>query len=201
MDVLTIIGIFIGGIILAVLVGYSVSIYNQLVRLRERVDQAKQNIDVVLQQRQDQLESLIDTVSSYMEHEATVLQDLTDAREAANNAESPKEQATADAMVQEALGKLEVRAEDYPELKSSENMMQLQEEIASLEGQLADRRELYNEAVTIYNMRIQQLPYVFVAQTLGYTDKELFEAEGSASEPVDVGTRLKQGSSTLNKNG
>ncbi|MEF8783378.1 MAG: LemA family protein [Haloarculaceae archaeon] len=172
---------------LVLLVAYTISIYNQLVSLRERVDQAKQNIDVLLKQRQDELTKLIDAASEFMEQEEQVLTKLTEAREAAERADTPQQQANADQQIREALMDFEARAEAYPELRSQENMMQFQKRISDIESQIADRREFYNEAVTQHNTRIAQFPYVIFARQFGFDERELFRATEEETQDVDVG--------------
>ena len=174
-------------LLLILFVAYIVNIYNQLVSLRERVDQAKQNIDVLLKQRQDELTKLIDAAKEFMEQEEQVLTQLTAARESAERAETPQEQANADQQVRQALMNFEARAEAYPELRSQENMMQFQERISDIESQIADRREMYNESVTQLNTRIDQFPYVIIANQFGFEERELFEATAEEKADVDVG--------------
>jgi LemA protein len=185
--VLEIIGGFVVLVLLALVVGYVVSLYNQLVRLRKRVDQAAQNIDVLLKQRQDELTKLIDAAQEFMDQEEEVLTRLTEAREQADRASTPTEQANADQSVRDALAGFRARFEDYPELRSQENMMQFQERISDIENQIADRREFYNEAVTQYNTRIEQFPYVIMAKQFGFEDRELFTASEEETADVDVG--------------
>jgi LemA protein len=175
-------------LVLLVLLGaYVVNIYNQLVSLRERAEQAKQNIDVLLKQRQDELRKLIDAAKEFMDQEEKVLTELTRAREQAERASTPEQQANADQQIRQALMNFEARAEAYPELRSQENMMQFQKRISEIESQIADRRELYNEAVTQLNTRIDQFPYVILAQQFGFEEKELFRATEAEKEDVDVG--------------
>lgn len=177
---------FVALVVVLLLVGYTVNVYNQLVRLRERVDQAKRNIDVLLKQRQDELRKLIDAASEFMDQEERVLTQLTEAREQAAQAETPTEQAVADQQVRRALMDFEARAEAYPELRSQENMMQFQKRISDVESQLADRRELYNESVTQHNTRIAQFPYLIFARQFGFEERELFTASAEDREDVDV---------------
>jgi len=186
-SVVTIVAGFVGLVLLLLLVGYIISIYNQLVSLNRRVDQAKQNIDVLLKQRQDELTKLVDAAKEFMDQEEQVLTQITEAREAAERAETPTEQANADQMVRGAMADFRARVEEYPELRSQENMMQFQERITEIESQISDRREFYNEAVTRYNTRIAQFPYVILARQMGFTDKELFTAPEEELEDVDVG--------------
>lgn len=184
--VTTIVGIFAVLLVLGLIGGYFVSIYNQLVSLQNRVDQSKQNIDVLLKQRQDELGKLIDAAKETMEFEEELLTQLTRAREQVEKAETPKEQANADKQVKQAMSEFNARFEAYPDLKSQKNMMQFQERISDIENQIADRREFYNESVTRYNTRIEQFPYVVIAQQLGYEDRELFEASEEEKQDVNV---------------
>jgi LemA protein len=173
-------------VVLLIALTWVIGVYNQLVSMHERVDQAKQNIDVLLKRRQDELSKLIDAASEFMDHEEEVLTELTRARERAEQAETPTEQADADQAVRGALAEFEARVEDYPELRSQENMMQFQEQITEIESQIADRREFYNEAVTRFNTRIAQFPYVIFARQFGFGERELFTASEEAKQDVDV---------------
>lgn len=183
---LTIVMIFVVLLVLGLVAGYLVNIYNQLVSLQRRVDQAKQNIDVLLKQRQDELTKLIDAAQEAMSYEEDLLGDLTEAREKAERASTPQEQAQADKQVRNAMAGFRARVEDYPELKAQENLMQFQERISEIETQIADRREFYNEAVTRYNTRIEQFPYVIFAQQFNFEGRELFEATEEEKEDVNV---------------
>jgi LemA protein len=185
--VLVYVAAFVVLITAVLLVGYLVSIYNQLVRLDRRADQAKQNIDVLLKQRQDELTKLIDAAKEYMDQEERVFTKLTEAREQAERASSPSEEADADHTVRQAMAAFNARAENYPELRSQENMLQFQERISDVESQIADRREVYNEAVTQYNTRIEQFPYVLFARQFGFDERELFTATEAETADVDVG--------------
>ena len=187
MPVLEIVVGFVVLVLVALAVGYVISIYNQLVRLRRRVDQSKQNIEVLLKQRQDELTKLIDAAQEMMEFEQEVLTELTAAREQAEQAETPTEQANADVQVREAMAAFNARVEEYPELRSQENMQQFQERISDIESQIADRREFYNESVTRYNTRISQFPYLVFARQFGFDERELFTATDRETADVDVG--------------
>lgn len=186
MLVLTIVGLFVVVVVFGLIIGYVVSMYNSLVSLKKRVDQSKQNIDVLLKQRQDELTKLIDAASEFMDHEKELLTELTEARERAEQAETPGEQAAADQMVRNAMATFNARVEEYPDLKSQGNMMQFQNRISDIENQIADRREFYNETTTRYNTRISQFPYVLMARQFGFTAKELFEASEEDKKDVDV---------------
>jgi len=184
---LGLVGGFLVLLVLGVIAAYAISMYNQLVSLKRRVDQAGQNIDVLLKQRQDELSKLVDAVAEYMDHEQELLQDITEAREQAEAASTPMEEANADHQIRNVMAEFSARMEDYPELRSQANMQQFQERIADIENQIADRREVYNEAVTNWNTRIHQFPYVLIANRLNYEDRELFTATPAEMEDVDVG--------------
>lgn len=171
---------------------YVVMIYNGLVRLRRNVDEAWSNIDVLLKQRSDELPKLIDTVEQYMDYEQDVLQKVTEARTEVQKASGPKEEAQADGMLKDALGDLFAVAEDYPELKANESFQQLQDRISTIEEQISDRREFYNDAVNQFNIRINQIPYVFVANTMNYQEQELFEVDEEDRQDVDIGSSFGQ---------
>jgi LemA protein len=169
-----------------------ISRYNSLMRVDENVDQAWSNIDVILKQRNEELPKLLDTVSAFQDHEKEVIDDITQARKESMQASTPTEQAEADAHVRQGLGRLFAVAEDYPELKSSENFQQLQDRISDLEERIADRRELYNEAVTIFNTRIKQIPDVLFASMLNYSERETFELDEGQLEDVDIEAELSE---------
>lgn len=171
---------------------YAVMIYNGLVRLRRNVDEAWSNIDVLLKQRSDELPKLIDTVQQYMDYEHEVLQKVTEARTEVQKASSPKEEAQADGMLKDALGDLFAVAEDYPDLKANESFQQLQDRISTIEEQISDRREFYNDAVNQFNIRINQIPYVFIANTMSYQEQELFEVDEEDRQDVDIGSSFGQ---------
>lgn len=173
-------------LVLGFIAWYVVNVYNELVSLNKRVEQARQNIDVLLQQRQEELNKLIEAADVFMEHEEDLLTELTDAREQAERASTPSEKAVADQNVRSALAQFRARAEQYPELRSQRNVAQLQERISDVEDQIASRREFYNEAVTQYNTKISQFPYMLIAPPLGYDDVELFVADDGMRQDVDV---------------
>lgn len=168
-------------------VGYVVQIYNQLVNLKKQTEQAWSNIDVLLKQRSDELPKIIDTVEQYMDYEQETLQQVIEARSKAQQADDPEQQAKADSELQNALGNLFALAEDYPDLKANESFQQLQDRISSIEEQISDRRELYNEAATNYNTLINQIPYVFVANQMSLSEKKLYEVDEADKQDIDVG--------------
>lgn len=191
----------VGGFVLLVIVGgivaYTVQVYNQIVRVEKEAQKAWSNIDVLLQQRSEELPKLIDTVEQYMDHEKeTILQTVRERYQKTEQADNPKEQAQADSMLQGALGDLFAVAEDYPELKANENFNQLQDRISSIEEQISDRREFYNQAATNYNTLIEQIPYVFFANMMGKEQRDLYEAPEGSTEDVNISEEFGSGSET-----
>jgi LemA protein len=185
-DVLTIVGILAVVLVIVILAAYVASLYNRLVRVQERAENAWADIDVLLKQRSDMVEKLVDTAQQAMDYEQEFMTDLVEAREQVQQADSPQDQAEAGAALSNALGNLNVRAEDHPEPQAIENMQQLQDEIAQIEEQIADRREVYNESATAQNQLIRTIPYVLVAGPLGFGRRELYEPPQGDREDVDI---------------
>jgi LemA protein len=154
-----------------------VVIYNGLVMLRNNIEKSWSNIDVLLKQRHDEITNLIVVVKGYMKHERDVLQGVTEARSLSMQAHTVQEKAHADKIVRKAIRNLFAVAENYPDLKANQNFLHLQRRITGLENEIADRRELFNDSVTTYNIRIQSIPDVFVARVLGFKAKVLFKAK------------------------
>lgn len=182
--------IVIGFVVIVILLGvvaYGVQAYNQIIKVEKEAEKAWSNIDVLLQQRGEELPKLIDTVEQYMDHEKeTILETVRERYQKTEQAGNPEEQAEADSMLQGALGDLFAVAEDYPELKANENFQDLQDRISQIEEQISDRREYYNQAATNYNTLIEQIPYVFFANMMGKTQRELYEAPESSTEDVNI---------------
>lgn len=170
--------------------GYFIFIYNALVDLNQTIKKAWSNIDVLLKQRHDELPKLIEACKAYMKHERDTLEKLTEARArvfTAREAGDVKALGPAETLLRQGLGQLFAVAENYPDLKANDSFNQLQVRIASLENMIADRRELYNETVNIFNIRIRQIPDVFVARLVGYTSSELLNFSEEALKDIDVG--------------
>lgn len=178
-----------GGLIVLGIVIYAVLIYNGLIRLRNNIEKSWSNIEVLLEQRSNEIPNLVETVEGYAQHEREVMDQVTAARERALRAESPRQEAQADAHVRAALKDLFAVAEDYPDLKASENFLELQERISELEERIADRREYYNDAVMIYNTRIDQIPYVVIANAMDFEERELFEVDDATRGSIDLELR------------
>ncbi len=166
-------------IVLAILAGlvlWFVGVYNRLVRLRNDIDRAWANMDVLLKQRHDELPKLVDTCKGYMQYEQETFRRITEARSRVMSAGSVAEKAQADNLLTAALRQLFAVAENYPELKANENFRQLQGRISEIESEIAARRERYNADTNEYNIRIAQIPDSIVARLLGYARRELFAA-------------------------
>jgi LemA protein len=182
---LTIIILIIIAVVVLGLIGYLVSIYNGLVRLKNNIKKSWSNINVLLKQRSAELPKLINSVKGYMKHERTLLTKLTKARTEFLKAKTLPQKAKADNMITSALKSIFAVAENYPKLQASKNFLHLQERISGLENELADRREFYNDSVNQYNIRIQSFPDVIIAKRLGFTETEqMFKA--TAAEKADV---------------
>jgi LemA protein len=155
------------------LIAYGVGIYNTLVRLSNNIDKAWSNIDVILKQRHDELPKLVEVCNSYMAHERETLEAVTKARSAYAQSTSVDQKANAENQLTSALGKLFAVAEQYPDLKANQEFLNTQQRVSALESTIADRREFYNDSVNLYNIRIEQIPAIWVAQQIGYRARPL----------------------------
>jgi len=165
---------------------YMVILFNELVRLRNDNDRAWANIDVLLKQRHDEVPNLVESVKGYMAHEKEVLTALTQARAASQQASTLTQKAEADVMMTGALRGLFAVAENYPNLKASDNFLKLQTRISELEERIADRREFYNDDVNTYNTRINQFPEMFLAGVMGLKVRQLFQVSDEDRRLVEV---------------
>ncbi|MDP9483630.1 MAG: LemA family protein [Chloroflexota bacterium] len=164
------------GLLLAILLFIVVASYNAVMALRQRIDKAWANIDVVLKQRHDQLPALVSAVRGLMSFELDVLSEVTRARAAYSPTEPIPAQAAHAEATTTAVRSLLAVVEAYPDLKSQRNVLDLQDEIERLESMIADRRELYNDQVYRYNTRITTLPTLLIAPLFGWTPREFFAA-------------------------
>jgi LemA protein len=160
--------------------------YNSLIVMRSRVDNAWAQIDVQLKRRADLIPNLVETVKGYMKHEREVLENVTKARSAIMSAKGPKEAAAAEGMLSGALKSLFAVAEEYPKLRANENFMMLQEELSGTESKIAYARQLYNDTVLSFNQTIMQIPWNLLAGPLGFKDREYFKAEEAERKAVKV---------------
>jgi LemA protein len=162
------------GIIVA-LIGYVVFIYNGLVQLRQKVNQAFADIDVQLKMRHDLIPNLIETVKGYAAHEKSTFDAVIKARNAAMSAQGTQQVAAAENALTGALRGLIALAEAYPDLKANTNFLQLQTELSDIENKIAAARRFFNNAVQEYNTSIEQFPAVLFAASLGFTKRDFFD--------------------------
>ncbi len=181
------------GIGLVWLIAYAVGIYNMLVRLSNNIDKAWSNIDVILKQQHDELPKLVEVCNSYLVHERETLEAVIRARNAYGASRTINEKTNAENQVAGALGQLFAVAEQYPDLKANQEFLAVQQRISVLENTIADRREFYNESVNLYNIAIQQIPAVWVAQQTNYTERPLLTIAASdrTAAPLAFANRLR----------
>jgi LemA protein len=165
----------------------AIGMYNSLVTLRNRCDNGWSQIDVQLRRRYDLIPNLVETVKGYAKHEREVFEKVTQARAAAVNAQTVKEQGQADNVLTGALKSLFAVAENYPELKANQNFLMLQEELAGTESKVAYARQFYNDTVMKFNMRQQVFPSNIIANMFGFKPREYFQIEEEVAKgPVKV---------------
>ena len=165
-------------IVLAVIVVFIVwviSIYNGLVTMRQRVNQAFADIDVQLKQRHDLIPNLVETVKGYAAHERGTLEEVVKARNAAVSAQGPAQQAAAENMLSGALRQLFALSEAYPDLKANANFQQLQAELTDVENKIAAARRFFNNSGQEYNTGIQRFPAALFAGSFGFSPKDFFD--------------------------
>ena len=162
-----------------------VLIRNWIIGSRNRVDESWSGIDVQLKRRHDLVPNLVETVKGYATHERETFEKVTQARAAAMQADGPAQASQAEGLLTQALGGLRVVAEQYPELRATENFQQLSRNLSELEDEIQASRRIYNSNVQAYNTKIQIFPNSIVAGTGGFTAREFFEIEDPADrEPV-----------------
>ncbi|HXV33933.1 MAG TPA: LemA family protein [Gaiellaceae bacterium] len=161
-------------------------LYNKLVRLRNRVENAWAQVDVQLRRRYDLIPNLVETVKGYASHERATFEEVTQARTAAQEASTVREQARAENMLTAALGRLFAVAEDYPELRATENFQQLQGQLEETESKIAVSRQVYNDTVLTYDTALETVPTNVVAGMFSFQEKPYFEIEEPAREAPQV---------------
>ena len=178
------------GFVIVGSVGYFLSLYNGLVETKNNVGRAWANVDVLLKQRHDELPKLVKTCETYMQHERAIFDKLSEARSALQAARSVAQRAEAEGMIGRALGSIMAVAENYPDLKADQGFRALQQRISELENQLADRREFYNDVVTLFNTRLEQIPDSWVAQGMQLQHAELFKVSEQDREDPRIDFKL-----------
>lgn len=172
-------------VVLGVLI-YVATIYNGLVALRNDIDKAWANIDVLLKQRHGEVPRLVDVCKGYMQYEWETLQTLTEARAKYALAATVGQKAVASGNLSVSVQKLFAVAENYPALQANVSFLELQKRISELESQIADRREFYNDSINVFNTRIQEMPDTLLAGTIGLKPRAMFQVSASEKAAVDV---------------
>jgi len=170
----------------AVIVLYLIFTYNRLVTLRERIKEALSGIDVQIKRRFDLIPNLVETVKGYAKHEKEVFENVTKARSSLMKAETPHEKAAANNMLEGALKSLFAVAESYPDLKASQNFLNLQEELSDTENKISYSRQFYNSNVLEYNAMIKSFPTVILANMFGFKEEEFFESDEEERKNVKI---------------
>src|SRR5208282_1751873 len=176
-------------IVIAALVVYVISAYNSLVSAKNQVDNAWRQIDVQLKRRHDLIPNLVEAVKGYMNFERDTLTQVVEARSKAVSAPDQATRMAAENQITAGMGKLLAVMENYPQLKSDQSVMQLQEELTTTENQIAFSRQAYNDAVLSLNTKIEKFPGNIIASNFGFKGAEYFKAapEDSAVPKVDLG--------------
>ncbi len=169
----------VGGVIF-----YLVTIYNGLVTMRNDIDKSWANIDVLLKQRHDELPRLVDVCKAYMQYERETLQSLIEARSRYGAATTVEQKTQASSSLSSSVGRLFAVAENYPTLQANASFLELQKRTTELESQIADRREFYNDAINVFNTRIQQMPDSIVARFIGMKPRFMFLVTAAEKAPA-----------------
>lgn len=172
--------------IIAIIVIFLVGSYNGLVKKSEAVDTNLSNLDVMLQRRADLIPNLVSTVKGYTSHETEIINSITDARTKLMNANSVEEKSNANNELTSSLNALMVVVENYPDLKSSQNFIQLSDELSGTENRIAVARKDYNDSVKNYNLKVKTFPGNIMAGMFGFEQKQYFEANESSREVPSV---------------
>jgi LemA protein len=168
-------------VIVLLIATFLVVLYNRLVRLRNRVENAWAQIEVQLRRRYDLIPNLVETVRGYASHERATFEEVTKARTAAQEAKTVPEQAEAENFLTAAIGRLFAVAEDYPELRATENFQQLQSQLEDTEQKIAVSRQVYNDAVLTYDTALETVPTNIVGGMFNFEEKPYFEIEEPAA--------------------
>ena len=176
--------------IVVIVVFWAISIYNGLVAMRQRTNQAFADIDVQLKQRHDLVPNLVETVKGYATHERGTLEAVVQARNAAIAAPGVEQKVAAENVLSGALRQLFALSENYPNLKANANFQQLQSDLSDIENKLAASRRFFNNAVQEYNTGIQSFPAVLVAGSLGFQQREFFDL-GDARPQLEQAPQVK----------
>jgi len=173
--------------VVAVIVFWLIAIYNGLIKLKNRTNEAWSDIDVQLKRRYNLIPNLVETVKGYAQHERELFEKVTQARTAAMGAQNTEEKVQTENMLTGALKSLFAVAENYPDLKANQNFLELQKELSDTENKIQASRRFYNGNVRDFNIKIEKFPENLVANMLGFKKKDFFETQEQAErEPVKV---------------
>lgn len=170
----------------ALVISFLWSLYNTLITMSTQIDEAWSQIDVQLKRRMDLIPNLVATVKGYAKHEKNVFENVTKARSAMMNAESPEAKAKASDGLSSALKSLFAVAENYPQLKANENFLQLQSELSDTEDKVAYSRQFYNSTVMDYNVKVKVFPNTLLVGVFGFKEKPFFKTEEAERKAVKV---------------
>jgi LemA protein len=182
---LNIIMMVVGGLLI-LFVGWIIAVYNGLITLRNRVDEAWSDIDVQLKRRYDLIPNLIETVKGYAKHEGQTFEKVVQARAAAMGAQSTHDKAEAENMLSQTLKSLFAISENYPDLKASQNFLQMQDDLKDAEDKIQAARRFYNANVRDFNTKIQVFPNNVIAGKMAFKKYEFFEAGEGERQNVQV---------------
>ena len=171
-------------ILIVMLIGFIVGIYNSLIRLRNQVDNAWSQIDVQLKRRHDLIPNLVETAKGYMQHERGTFEAITQARSEAMGAKNVSEASKAEGHLGEALSKFMLVVENYPDLKANQNFLAVQEELTGTENKISFARQSYNDQVLFFNNKIQMFPSNIIANMFNFGKRDFFELESAAEREV-----------------
>lgn len=181
-----IVALVVAAVVLLLPTVWFIATYNRFVRLRQHIRESWSGIDVELKRRYDLIPNLVETVKGYASHERETFEAVTRARAAAQEAKSIAEQAKAENMLTQALGRLFALAEAYPELRATENFQALQAQLVEIEQAIAISRQVYNDTVLTYDTAIESVPTNIIAGVFNFGPREYFEIEEPARQPVQV---------------
>jgi len=178
-------------VVIVIIIFWVISLYNRLVSLRNRRQNAFADIDVQLRQRHDLVPQLVETVKGYAGHEKEVLTKITEARSAAISAKSIDDKIVAEQQLTSALAGLKVSVEAYPDLKANQNFLQLQEELSDIENKLAASRRFFNGATTEYNNAVETFPSNLIASNFGFKREILFDLGTDGRKTMEEPPQIK----------
>ena len=175
-------------VLLVAVLGYLTYLYNRIVKRENQIDNAYGSIQANLKKRHDLIPNLISAAQEYMDYESSTLENIVELRNKAQSGDlSRQEQEEVESELTKSLDKFMVQVEDYPDLKASENFLQLQRSLNEVEEQLSASRRFFNSAVKQYNDSIETFPAVILANNFGFNTREMFEAEVHEHKTPDVG--------------